>query len=59
MLLEDDPVTLRDEEGKEIIAITGLWDPEAISIIQQWKHANREQEKSSGNVQILERVIGE
>ena len=36
-----------------------MLDSQVIKIIQQWKQAIRDQDTSSGNVQIIEQVVGE
>ena len=59
MLLKDVPMSIWEEEGREIMAIHGLLDSQVTSIIQQLKQASHEQDTSSDNVQILENVIGE
>ena len=58
MLLNDVPMSIREGEGREIMAIPGLLDSEVMIIIQQLKKASHEQDTSSDNVQILEQVIG-
>ena len=57
-LLKDVPMSIRAEEEGGIMAIPGLLDSRVASIIQQLKQASHEQDTSSGNVQIIEQVIG-
>ena len=59
VLLKDAPKTIREERGVGgIMAIPGLRGSQVVKIIQQRKQASHGQDTSSGDVQILEIVVG-